>query len=413
MQRITLLRIEKNKNQINYVFEKTEGLDKYFSGKDFFIEYPVDVESVPNSMLAIPFVCNVLPIMWLTNCELIVSELDLSFYNCIPNLKKGYEKMFPSVRFEGVLEAKKLVENVYEESNNCAMFYSGGLDSVQTFISHKEENPHLISIWGSDIKCDNKDGWDVLHKNISETAKKYGLKDIVIRSSFREFDNEGILHTEFYNILDDGWWHGVKHGIGLLGHVAPYAWLNKISTMYIASTYWDNGTIIKCASSPYTDNEVRFCGCKVVHDGFEYNRQDKVSNLIKYAKRTGDIIELHVCWKTQTGSNCCKCEKCYRTMSSFWAEGEDPTIYGFSKANETLKDMKKIIFTPPIDFLSVSTYGPMIQKRARENKNIIKAKPYYKDFKWVLTKNFKKLPNNNALWRRALRKIKRIIFKKK
>ena len=191
--------------------------------------------------------------------------------------------------------------------------------------------------------------------------------------------------------------------------------------MYIASTYWDDGTIIKCASSPYTDNYVKFCGCKVVHDGFEFNRQDKVTNVVNYVKSTGDQVEVHVCWETQTGGNCCECEKCYRTMAGLWAEGEDPANYGFERASETLKKMKKNLFKKEFNLESVSTFGPIIQKRANQNLDLIKTKPYFRKFKWVLNFDFEKAvkKRRNSLKRakwspcRIVRAIKRRLLKKK
>ena len=243
----------------------------------------------------------------MTNAKLKLSEIDESFFNCINDVKKGYEKVFPDVMFRGLVEPDKIVNYSFEKTDKCAMFYSGGLDSANTLVSHINENPDLISIWGSDIKFNNIEGWEKLHKIIKETADKYGLNDVVIHSSFREFDNEWVLDREFYNTLQDGWWHGIKHSLALLGHIAPLVWLHKISIMYIASSNWEDGIIRKCASNPYTDNFVKFCGCSVVHDGFEFNRQDKLTNVVDYVKRTGDKVELHVCWESQEGGNCCVC----------------------------------------------------------------------------------------------------------
>ena len=231
MNIIKLEKIKKRNNSIEYHFKSDGEIVKYFSGKKFIISYSDIVERVPDSIAAIPFVCNVLPIVWITNAVLVVSELDEVFYKSISEFKKGYQTMFPETDFLGRLIINKIVSNHYSSKGKAAMFYSGGLDSVQTLISHLTENPVLLTVWGSDIRYDNVSGWKHVQKAINEIANKYSLKQCIIRSSFREFDNEYLLDKDFSNLLKDNWWHGVKHGIGLLGLVAPYAWLHQINML--------------------------------------------------------------------------------------------------------------------------------------------------------------------------------------
>ena len=274
MEQLHLRSIRKNNCTISYEYSVSQGLSKYFSETPFFIEYPMDVSDVPDSIAAIPFVSCVLPIIWLTNSALILSELDEDFYNCIPNVKKGYEEMFPESRFLGSIQVESVVKNTTAAGGNCAMLFSGGLDATQTMVSHLEECPHLISIWGSDIRYDNQDGWNAVYSHIADTAQRYCLPSAVVRSSFRAFDKEGLLDHDFSTQLRDGWWHGVKHGMGLLGHAAPYAFLKGLSSVYIASSNCPLDGQVRCASHPSIDNHVRFCGCQIVHDGYQFSRQD-------------------------------------------------------------------------------------------------------------------------------------------
>ncbi len=78
----------------------------------------------------------------------------------------------------------------------------------------------------------------------------------------------------------DGWWHGFQHGIQVIGHAAPITCLMGKSTVYFASSFTSKEKgIITCASDPTIDNHLRFCQVKVVHDGYEFDRQDKVRDL--------------------------------------------------------------------------------------------------------------------------------------
>lgn len=388
MERITLQTILKSDTAITYDFFTTEGLNKYFSGKSFTIEYPVDISDVPESVLAVPFVCNVLPIVWLTDSELALPELDKDFFKCIQNVKKGYEVMFPESIFAGEIRPEKIVEN-RAQGNGCAALFSGGLDATQTLISHLSEKPHLISIWGSDIRFDNEDGWKAVHDGIAEAAQRFDLPDVVIRSSFREFDNEVLLSKAYSQQLKDGWWHGVKHALALLGHVAPYAYCQGISTVYIASSNCPADGVVRCASNPTTDNHVRYAGCQVKHDGFEYSRQDKVRNVVNFAKETGKQITLHACWQSQSGSNCCHCEKCYRTIAAILAEGADPVAFGFYEAKQTLPDMQRyIVGEKALNTNLAISYWQHIHNRVCCNRSMLQRTEYWKYLKWIAKADF-------------------------
>lgn len=387
MEGIKLTKIEKQGNTITYRYEVTAGLTKYFSERAFQIDYPESIESVPDGIAAIPFVCNVLPIIWLTNSKLVVPELDEAFYRCIPEVKKGYETMYPESEFLGEIEVERIMPcDKPAVPGKCAMFYSGGVDSMDTLFRHLEEKPALISIWGSDIKYDNVDGWVVLHKAIKEVADRYHLPDVVIRSTFREFDKEGELGKEFSPRLRDSWWHGVKHGIGLLGHVAPYAYLYGLEKTYIASSNCPADGPVRCASNPLIDNYVKFVGCEVTHDGFEYSRQDKICNIVKYAEKRKQYLPIHVCWETQTGENCCRCEKCYRTIAAILAENGNPEQLAFTGFQKYLPEMKKVVVRSINDNLTKQWIE--LQKGLRQNKNAIKVSPYWKDICWIEKADF-------------------------
>ena len=388
MEEIVLKQISKIDNVISYDFSVSEGLAGYFSGKPFVIEYPENIESVPDAVAAVPFICNVLPIIWLTDSVLRVKELDKAFYECIPNVRRGYETMFPESAFAGKVAVDRIVPYDKPSKGGSAAFFSGGLDAMQTLVSHLEQKPALISIWGSDIRYENKEGWEIVHRGIQEAVQKFDLPDVAIHSSFRDFDNEGALHRQFREQLKDGWWHGVKHGIGLLGHAAPYAYLKGLSTVYIASSNCPTDGPVRCTSNPLTDNQVRFVGARVVHDGFEFSRQDKVHNVVEYVQKTGNQVSLHVCWESQSGGNCCHCEKCYRTMTGLLAEGADPVEYGFQDAKESLADMHRYIVSQCTDMQTLPDYWPHIQRRICENKQLLQSKPYWKQIKWMVSADF-------------------------
>lgn len=390
MEILELKSIEKQGSMIRYHFTFSAGLADYYTENPFVIEYPMNIESVPDAVAAVPFVCNVLPVIWLTDSVLKVRQLDKAFFDCIPNVRKGYEAMFPEAVFAGRLEVENLIPCHGPASGNSAVFFSGGLDAVHTLINHLEERPALISIWGADIRFDNESGWEVVHNGIAEYARKYDLPDVVIHSALRRFDNEDALARRFSKHLTSGWWHDMKHGLGLLGHAAPYAYLHGLTTVYIASSNCPADGPVRCASNPLTDNYVRFVNARVVHDGFEFSRQDKVHNVVDYVARSADQVSLHVCFKAQSGNNCCQCEKCYRTMTGLIAEGADPTAYGFDTASENIPLMhtrmiKQKQLSPGIAVRQWSHIGD----RMKANRKQIRRLPFWNDVKWMLKADFR------------------------
>ena len=68
---------------------KCEGdCKKYFKQDIFYCEYEHDIKNVQNDILVIPFVCNILPILWIKNIKLHLDTLDEDFYASIREFRK-------------------------------------------------------------------------------------------------------------------------------------------------------------------------------------------------------------------------------------------------------------------------------------------------------------------------------------
>ncbi len=395
MEKIELLHIEKNGRTVRYDFQCSENLKKYFTGVEFVIEYPEAIDCVPDSVLAVPFATNTLQIMWLADCELVLPELDRDFYESIPEFLKGFQNMYPETTFAGKLTVGSIVECILEKSGESATFFSGGLDATTTLLRHLDEKPHLLSIWGADVDFDNVDGWKIVENGLKDVAQQYDLPLAVIHSRFREFDDVVKLTEDFRETLQTSWWYGVKHGIGLIGHAAPYAWLHGVNMVYIASSNCIEDEQERCASDPTIDSNVEFCGSKVFHDAFELSRQKKTNYIVQYHREhPGIAINLHVCWKSKTGENCCSCEKCYRTMVGFWIAGVDPRDFGFDYDNR--------IFHHIYQFMALRNEEPHafswthMKEDLQDKWDDLADKPYRKHLAWILDFDFYDMEGNEC-----------------
>ena len=408
MDKIIVNKVKIDHNKISVDYSVSNTLSKYFNlEEEFFVEFEENIEDVPKGIAVIPFVVNILPIIWLTDSILELRELDEAFYYSINEFKKGYIDMYENVNFKGKVIVKELVDCSYNPTEKCATFFSGGLDSYSTLVNHLDDKPDLVSLWGSDVTFEDEEGWQKVKKNIIEVGEKYNLKPVFIKSSFRRFIDEGMLTQDFIQILNDNWWHGVQHGIGLIGHIAPYAWKYQLSTQYIASSFSSKSGKVTCASYPTIDNYIKFGSCNIVHDQFEFDRQDKIEYIVKYCKEKRDKILLRVCWISSGGENCCKCEKCYRTIIGILAEGEDPNEYGFIVDKLTLKELKKYMSVYfEFDLGQIKAWD-RLKSTILENKDLLKNKDYYRDIKWILNFDFYNYERN---FFRRKRKLKEFIY---
>lgn len=329
---IRLKSVLREKNKFIYDYDVKGAVSEFFSERrPFTIEYKCDLDTVPDSVAVIPFMSLVLPVCWLADSELDVAEADEDFAESIEEIKRGYMAMYPDLSFKGRINIGRKIKNTVDYSlRRVLCLYSGGVDAVSTLLSNLCYKPDLMTIWGADIYFEQEKAWRLAQKNIKETASVFQLPCTFVKSSFRYVLDEKKLTQAYAAKVSENWWHGFEHGIALLGHTAPYAYKNNIMDIKIAATYdaseKDRQT---CASDPIIDEKMRFCGCKVYHDGFEKTRTDKVRQIVRFAEKYQVNIRLRVCWEQITGENCCTCEKCGRTIFAIYAVGGNPEDFGF------------------------------------------------------------------------------------
>lgn len=407
-------KITKKQNKIEYDYNaKGKWKELLNMNEKMYIEYDMNIEKVPNSIAVIPFLCNIIPISFVFDLEIVLDEIDKSFFECVPKIKEGYANMYPKISMLGNLIPKKVIENLYIPERTGTLF-SGGVDATNTLLQHINEKPILFTLWGADVNLKDKNGWNIVKEHHVSVAKEYGLECCFMKTNFRSILNMSALSNYVFEKVNGEWWHDFQHGIAILGHVSLVAYLRKIGNLYIASSNTENSKL-PCASDPTIDNYLRFASCTVVHDGYEFNRQDKIHNICKYLDSVNKkYIPLRVCWKSNGGENCCECEKCYRTIIEIIAEGKDPNNFGFNLSkNKRDKMMKKMPKLSLVKY-NFANYYSDAQKRFLENFTENET-PF--DLKWF--RNFKmksKKPEYLILSERILKKIKiiikKILFKK-
>ena len=375
-------------------------VDKAFKNKflleDFFATYEsdIDLEKLDDSLLVLPFISNVISIVWISGRTYYIDSLDEDFYESLKTIKEVFKRMYPDTTWNGELIPRTLVKNRLtpalphpEGKKRTALLFSGGLDSVTSSLYHRNEEQLLITVNGHwDLPLENKDLWNARKNQLINFGEKHGHQNSFIHSNYYEFLNRKVL--DHYSQEITSWRIFTVEGIGWAGLCAPLMALKGYDTLLHASTItWEFN--FPAAANPFIDDNLFFAGMGLKHDLFELNRLDKcefIANLC--ATQNIDRPYIRVC-EERALKNCCnRCQKCIRTILELVVIGEDPRSYGF------MGNVHKIVAQSK-EFMKMHETGATtvwhfmhIQKKLQEQ--VAQGRSVPEGLTWLLTYNLKK-----------------------
>ncbi len=323
-------------NRLEYVCSIEGEWSRYFKADEpMWVEYSEPVDGVPDSIAVLPLIGNVIVLASLMDADLYVDEIDRDFYECIAEFIDGFDGVMPDhvhFKHDSLVHAGRIIDDpVREEPEKNLLFFSGGVDATFSLISHLEEKPALVTVWGADIPWDNEKGWEQALASNARMAERHHLKQLTIRSNFRASYNGDNIDDYSMKLVGDYWWPAFQYGIAMLCLAAPLA-AGKRKKVYLASSFSAEdlaqyGT--KTAAVPWINDHVRFGGCRTVHDGGDCGRYEKVKRICEFYGKEEWKPVLRVCYRSSEGKNCGVCEKCARDMMSILTAGYDPVSFGF------------------------------------------------------------------------------------
>lgn len=400
---IKLEKIKVVRNKIYYDYQISSDAIQFFNIKHkFYIEYMTDInfDVVPQSILAIPFVTNLLPLSWIFGVEIIVDKLDEAFFNSIEKMKNGFSSIYPDVLVQNNITVTEVENNEYKTTNRTTCLFSGGVDATFSFFRHCKEDITLFNVWGVDVGIDDMQAHLEMERYFHKISAEFDVSYICIKSSIRTFYNENFLNTEAYKVIKDYWWHGAQHSIGLLSLLAPYNYINGVKVNYIASTFtkkeFDMG--VKCISYPIVDNALVMANTQVYHDGYDYERIEKIKYICDVRKKKNLNLDLKVCFNYRDGKNCSFCEKCFRTMMGILIWDDEINKYGFEMKHKNALKIKNFLDTTEI---GIFRWQP-IQEMYRLN-------PTNKNIRWFKHYRFNNVGSIRSKILRIFMKIKNIL----
>lgn len=314
----------------------TGEVDRFLSDDPFVADYGVDITDVPASIRPIPLLAHVAPVAWATGATITVDSVDAAFLASLRRIRTTLCQMYPSFMEGGAIDCPNPVERESGQrgEGRSAMLFTGGVDSMATYVRHRAEEPDLISVKGWVIRESERERWTKNREFFEEFADERGLTNHFVQSNMLEFLRTPLLQAHFQRYLDGAWYSSVGHGLGLLGLCAPLTAAADIETLYIAATHTEEWTR-PWGSHPDIDDHIEWAGTRAVHDGYDWTRQDKIEAIADYADHDDRTFRLRTCTHSETPANCNECEKCYRTIVGLLLAGVDPNDFGYEYDGST------------------------------------------------------------------------------
>lgn len=192
------------------------------------------------------------------------------------------------------VQVEAAVRDSHQEVQPGALaFFSGGVDGCYTALTNRDRVSLLMLLRGIDMQLENEELWRAAEASGRVVAASWGLPFVTLATNIRFL----------------GYHHGLKwsrtfQGAGLasIAHLVPHQ-----QVLIAASHAIDRMTGF--ASNPDLDKLWSSSCTRFEHDG-AVRRTTKIAALANDAL----VLErLRVCWH-DSGYNCCRCEKCLRTM---------------------------------------------------------------------------------------------------
>ena len=379
-------------------FSKRTG--KYFVSDDLIFHYDVEIGNPTAGILQIPAVASVITVAWAVGADVYVKNLDETYLKSLNDVGSVLKSWYPKFSFSTGTIVENVVPNRFS-NDEYGLLFTGGIDSTASYIRHRNKKPNLITVFGAGLDIQSAD--EKLKGILMDFSKQEEVKLNFIETNVDNVINRDLLHEE----SGLNWWMNVYHGLFLTSLCAPLTLVKNIGTLIIASSNTREWRY-PWGSDPFIEGRISWADVHVVHDNYEFTRQDKIRHFIKnYVKETGHYPFLHVCSK-QTSENCGVCEKCLRTITGLVLEGIDSNKCGFHNVDSEMFDSIRRSFTNG-DFIRRSSFverkGIFINRMAdvEEWKDIQKHIPetvndlnnYGEFFKWL--KDFDILKNSQSI----------------
>ncbi|OGR85677.1 MAG: hypothetical protein A2901_07890, partial [Elusimicrobia bacterium RIFCSPLOWO2_01_FULL_54_10] len=290
---IRLDQITRKGNALVYNFSSS--LD-VFNKHEFFIEYKKDIPEPLESISAIPFAALMMPIAWASGADLDIPSLDHKYVQSLETVsgywKKCYGHRWP---FTTKLLTRPVVNPTFPV-DKVGQLYGSGLDSLATFLHHRELEPELFTVIGAEFSLSQNDFAAASKQKLNDKfAASQGVNVTAIYTDAGE-----VLNTAKLKRFASNWYGGVQHGLMLTAMVAPVSY-TYLKTLFMAGcSHKKVDYDFPCGGDVEVVKNLNWAGTHVKDDLNHLSRSRKFQ---QYIKGKDDLYRfIRVCWVRQDGS---------------------------------------------------------------------------------------------------------------
>jgi len=227
-----------------------------------------------------------------------VSPRLLAALPVVQDIIRSWEQRYPAYeRYQRVeIVARTRGSTAPAADRGVASFFTAGVDSFFTAVTHRDEIDALVYVCGFDVRPGNDALQQRVLDGVAAAADELGKPLVVVECDLRRFGDRYA-----------SW--GAYHGAALAS--VAHALAGRFHTIHIPATL-TYAHLVPLGSHPLLDPLWSTETIEILHDGAQASRIDKLERI---ADEPAARRRLRVCWENRGGSyNCGRCEKCLRTM---------------------------------------------------------------------------------------------------
>ena len=343
VKRIQLSSVEIiNDDTLVYHYDAGAFMRRFLSMEPLWVRYEGSVRDIPPGIAVIPFLGIMSQIIWFYDGKLDIPILDKTYAESMDSVKAVCQEMYPEIILSGEVNVVKKTSASPRDYPGKAAFFTGGIDSMATALRHRQENPLLVSIWGSEASVHQEKAWQQVSYAQISAAQELGLQRTVIASNYLDIVQQWALDLYFPGKMQRSWYVEVAYGSIFLGLSAPLAWREGVGTVYIASSFTAQSGPPD-GSYPALIEKTAWAGACAVYDGGDEERQEKLERILMAVRDSFPGLKFNVCTLGRDEGNCSLCDKCSLTMAGLALMGVDPMRHGFVLAADTPERIRQAL----------------------------------------------------------------------
>jgi hypothetical protein len=343
-------------NRLAIKLDLSPNIRKYFFKDNFVVEYDNSIENADESILSIVPLFVVAPVAWATGADVYVNRLDRTSLNSLHKVRQIFLKWYPKFSFSGRIYVNNLIDNKFN-NKQAGLLFSGGLDSLTSYIIHKHEHPVLITLLrGENPSSYEYDYYNRIKDTFTTLAKNEFVDIHFIRTDLWD-TYSSLLHNQLlardFNVID--WWNKVSHGLILLGLSAPLS-IEGIGRLYLASSHVRDYEVPQGQGSHFLANiDFSWADVKVIYDVQDLTRYGKIKYVLRgnhyyyrYLKVCSPFVNPSYYKNSNSQEyvkNCGFCHKCIKTITGLILESIDPAECNFYVDDKVLYYVKRLLTT--------------------------------------------------------------------